>query len=275
MTDRRPPKTQEKEDIDWEWSKCPRCEGTGKYENKICSRCKGLGKIRHSFWHNLGYWYDLDAIREPYTQSSIDRAKYPVNAYAPKGTGGAKLSKTAYSEYTNVDLDPGGKNPGDVWVIATQSRAEAHFATFPNDLCIKPILATCPQEICKKCGKARVRITKSHTTYESGSGRSGNRPKGKYKDLEGSGLIGKNLRMGPTSHVETTGWTDCGCNAGFDSGVLLDPFAGRGTSLIEAKKLGRHYIGYELSKQYCEKLMKPALQEIDPLFHYKEDAHLT
>ncbi|GAH89050.1 unnamed protein product, partial [marine sediment metagenome] len=54
---------------------------------------------------------------------------------------------------------------------------------------------------------------------------------------------------------KTIGWTDCGCGEKFEPGVLLDPFAGRGTALIEAKKMGRHYVGYELSKEYCQKLI--------------------
>ena len=51
---------------------------------------------------------------------------------------------------------------------------------------------------------------------------------------------------------------------------MLDPFAGRGTALIMAKKLGRHYVGYELKKEYCEKLIKPALEEIDPLSSWRK-----
>jgi len=36
--------------------------------------------------------------------------------------------------------------------------------------------------------------------------------------------------------------------------TVLDPFAGSGTTLAVAKKLGRHYLGFELSKQYAEQV---------------------
>lgn len=50
-------------------------------------------------------------------------------------------------------LSPGGKNPGDSWTVPAQRgfnanrvRGSAHFATFPERLCVRPILAGCPPD---------------------------------------------------------------------------------------------------------------------------------
>ncbi len=34
--------------------------------------------------------------------------------------------------------------------------------------------------------------------------------------------------------------------------IVLDPFMGSGTTAVVAKKLGRHYLGYETVNEYCE-----------------------
>ena len=46
--------------------------------------------------------------------------------------------------------------------------------------------------------------------------------------------------------------TDCGCNAGFHSGIVLDPFLGAGTVGLVALQQNKDFIGIELNPSYIE-----------------------
>jgi len=136
-----------------------------------------------------------------------------------------------------------GRNKRDVWEITTQPYPEAHFATFPEKLCETPILAGCPGQICKKCGRAREPIyNRKPMVIRKTEG---------YAEASGNRTATAGTMLEPAS-AELEGYTDCGCNEGFESGVVLDPFAGSGTVGAVAKKLGRKYIGIDLSPGYCK-----------------------
>jgi site-specific DNA-methyltransferase (adenine-specific)/modification methylase len=44
--------------------------------------------------------------------------------------------------------------------------------------------------------------------------------------------------------------------------LILDPFMGSGSTAVAAQKLGRNYIGFERSKEYCD-IIKERLRELE------------
>jgi len=154
---------------------------------------------------------------------------------------------------------PNGRNKRCVWRVTTKSFKEAHFATFPEDLIRPMIEAGCPEHVCKKCGKAREIVYKEKEGMkytEEGNPQGRNRSKMKWNDSHPT----KNPRF--WSNTMIIGLTDCGCNAGWDNGVVLDPFMGAYTTAKTAKDMGRNFIGFELSEGYCAIGEKRLRQEV-------------
>jgi site-specific DNA-methyltransferase (cytosine-N4-specific) len=87
------------------------------------------------FTKSAKYWFDLDAIREPHT---APERKAGARAFRARDLNHERTGTGAYS-----GPDARGRNPGDVWSIATQPYPEAHFATFPMNLPIRCIKAGC------------------------------------------------------------------------------------------------------------------------------------
>lgn len=129
------------------------------------------------------YYWNQDAIREPHLPSSLERYEYGLHTTAPTDGFVAAGSKTGVFDSARMGdfINPLGRNARSVWTFPTHGYAEAHFATFPEELPRRCIAAGCPED-----------------------------------------------------------------------GTVLDPFAGAGTTLHVARKMGRKSIGVELSPEYCE-----------------------
>jgi DNA modification methylase len=86
------------------------------------------------------YYYDADAIREGYSDGTLERYAYDFKVVGLDGHPSALKNGTIRDGGT-LEANPKGRNKRSVWTIPTSPFPEAHFATFPEKLVEPCILA--------------------------------------------------------------------------------------------------------------------------------------
>lgn len=196
-------------------------------------------------------WFDLEAVRgEP-------------NPDNERGT----VANHGESDRSTIRKATGAP-PYDWWCIPPGGYKGAHYAVWPPELCRVPILAMCPGEVCTGCGEPRRRLTQ--TVYVEQPDRDL-----RDDDARRYGSIDGNRHNDPraTERV-TTGWTVCGCESPtYRPGVVLDPFAGSGTTLGVAAHLGRSAIGTDIDERNAV-LARDRTASIPAVFARADDTRL-
>jgi len=165
------------------------------------------------------YFFDLDAIRVPHrsTAPKLHRLAGTREREAWRGPNGDDASGLAKLKAAGRVGHPLGKNPGDVWHLATSSFRGAHHATFPVTLATRAIQAGCPEARCTACRLPWQR-----------------------RVIRALGGAATRAALAPT----------CSCRASIEPGLVLDPFMGSGSTAVAAEQLQRDWLGIELNPDF-------------------------
>ena len=211
------------------------------------------------------YYFDLDAIRGK-SKDPKDDLRRITQEYNRKYKGGESVNGMTNNNTDNEILDGllKGKNPGsvsDFWDIPTKPSSEKHYASYNDSLLVKPVLAGCPEFVCNECGKPRNKVFEEHE--EITRTKIAKRQNEIMDASPKSG--GRTSTFNGGSQRDVIGLSDCGCNAGFQGGVIYDPFMGTGSTAEVAIRSKRNFIGSEMSTDYCniaEKRIEPYLTQL-------------
>jgi len=139
------------------------------------------------------------------------------------------------------------RNLRTVWNIATQPYSGAHYATYPEELVLRCLkAATSERGCCPKCGKMWEREVERIVPEM---------PTANRKEPYSHGGKNSCLNVSNSGNYKPTSTTlgfrpGCACNLPPVPATVLDPFAGSGTTLLVAKRMGLSAIGLDLSYQY-------------------------
>jgi len=157
------------------------------------------------------------------------------------------------------------RNVRSVWTINNDPVDELHWSTFAPELAERCIRAsTSDYGACQKCGAPWERVTRRERLYHHITSAEGKSKLGPYANQTGNGRGSHDIRHGVLTHSTPVGWEPgCSCGAAKrEPCVVLDPFAGAGTTLVVARDLGRDAIGIELNRQFVaiakRRLRKPS-----------------
>lgn len=114
----------------------------------VTDRLSGRYELIFLLSKSRRYWFDLDPIREDYSERVLDRQQYAGRDIPPNdwsaGAGRRDIdSARGILGFGHKGMNPQGRNPGDVWTIPTTPFPGSHFAVFPPEIPRRAILAGC------------------------------------------------------------------------------------------------------------------------------------
>ena len=226
------------------------------------------------------YFFDAEPLRQ-----HNPRADETFKVYGNKGELGARVARADAGR--PIVQNPNGSNPKSVWTLPPKGYPGAHFATFPESLPERCILAsTSERGACPKCGAPRERVMSDGGPDLEWQRACGGDADGEYhgeaiKRYEGTGAENasdvKRRILAGLRRRQTVGWRPT-CSCGESATVpctVLDPFAGSGTTLAVAKRLGRASVGIEMNPMYVSLIQQRVAEAITESVHHPSQRRLV
>ncbi len=214
------------------------------------------------------YFYDIEAVRMQGSipagtraaKGSEERAsQFNVNARPPEykiysGTRNRRNSDWFMDSLRDILNGENGtllhdENDLPIAVFCNpQPYPGSHFAVFPPRLITPMILAGTSPKACEKCG----------APWEMVINKTGHINKREPAHVPNNSPTKTDSTGWKSTTISTNKWQPtCTCkNEGKARCIVLDPFAGSGTTLEAARLQNRDSIGIELSKEYCKLIEK-------------------
>jgi DNA modification methylase len=206
------------------------------------------------------YYYDAHAIREGVSGTAHARGD-GLGRKARGQAPGQRIKQNASFSAAIRGL-VSSRNRRSVWTLPTQPFPGAHFATFPKRLVEPCILAGSSEHgCCSVCGAPFRRVVEKGAELLEQKVAGGANTDGKYhgkatKAYDGTGAqdpsaVKARILEGMRERV-TVGWRPT-CRhtlRDVEPCVVLDPFAGSGTTGLVAAAHGRSFVGIELNPDY-------------------------
>lgn len=251
-----------------EWidcSGCPKCkDNDGLVLRKGSWRTTRAWEYLFLFTKTADYYADQEAVRTTIAEATVERDRY------------SRILDDAEEEFAvkhdHETISTAGANPRSWMYWKPEPTKEKHYAAFPTflpDFCIRA--GTSERGYCAECGMpwARVLSPTEDTAEAQEFARNGQdwTARAFDNDKKRVGKSGDKNASGYLSEYKTLAWRpSCRCNAEAVPGLVLDPFVGTGTSCVAALRLGRRFIGCDLSPEYV-KIARRRVREDAPLLN--------
>lgn len=229
------------------WAPCPGC-----------SKCESNGGwvLRRGSWRcTTAHEYIFQIVKSPDYFCDGDAAQERSISNHPSGNGFKRDARLTYSgrgqdEQWNAET----RNPRSVWLLSSEPFKAAHFATFPTELVRRCLVASCsPGGCCPACGQQYApKIATERVPTRPGTAskvHGAHHPESPHNDHMAIG------NRDPQRHIAVSrvlGYLPtCSCAASAPvPPVVLDPFAGSGTTIQVARHMGFRAIGFEQNTAY-------------------------